>query len=183
MTSPAPVSSGLVPSSQWRPGMGLSSKLLFVVGAACALIFVGLLVFSFQLIRHARDEGIHALVSRSEGLASSLKQVDETSRKSLDQSFSILSDRLPAVVFNLFDLGDGKVQLQHAGFPLEGNFEAVDAFSQLTGGVATVFQREGEDYRRISTSLKKEDGSRALNTVLDRTHPAYAQMQDRKSVV
>ncbi|HEX5785107.1 MAG TPA: methyl-accepting chemotaxis protein [Burkholderiaceae bacterium] len=183
MTDTVPALNPVGSSSSWRPGMGLASKLLVVVGAAMALILLGLLLFSVQLIRHARDEGTQALVSRSEGLVASLKQIDEGSRKSAEQSFSILSDRLPTVVFSLADLGDGKVQLQHAGFPLEGNFEAVDAFAQLTGGVATVFQREGEDFRRISTSLKKEDGSRALNTLLDRNHPAYALMQAGKPYV
>jgi methyl-accepting chemotaxis protein-2 (aspartate sensor receptor) len=60
------------------------------------------------------------------------------------------------------------------GLPMDDDFSGVDAFAQATGGVATVFVREGEDYRRLVTSLKKEDGSRAVGTLLDRKHPAWA---------
>ncbi|MCS6810734.1 MAG: methyl-accepting chemotaxis protein, partial [Tepidimonas sp.] len=45
---------------------------------------------------------------------------------------------------------------------------------QRSGGVATVFQREGQDFRRITTSVTKEDGSRAVGTLLGTQHPAYA---------
>jgi hypothetical protein len=36
----------------------------------------------------------------------------------------------------------------------------------MTGGVATLFVRSGEDFVRISTSLTKQDGSRAIGTAL-----------------
>ncbi len=45
--------------------------------------------------------------------------------------------------------------------------------SQTEGSVATIFKKEGDDFLRIATSLKKEDGSRAVGTTLDRAHPAY----------
>ena len=69
-------------------------------------------------------------------------------------------------------------QLKHDGVLLNGNFSAVDRFSTAASGgtVATVFARKGEDFLRVSTSLKKEDGSRAVGTTLDRAHPAYARL-------
>ncbi len=49
-----------------------------------------------------------------------------------------------------------------------------DRFTAMTGGsVATIFKKEGDDFLRIATSLKKEDGTRAVGTTLDRAHPAY----------
>jgi len=33
--------------------------------------------------------------------------------------------------------------------------------------------RDGDDFMRVSTSLKKADGSRALGTFLGKTHPGY----------
>ncbi len=53
---------------------------------------------------------------------------------------------------------------------------AVDRFAEATGGVATVFVREGEDFVRVSTSLRNAEGARALGTVLDHAHPAYARL-------
>lgn len=66
---------------------------------------------------------------------------------------------------------------------VNNSFSEVDEFSRLTAGAASVFVRDGEDFRRITTSLKKQDGSRALGDVLDRQHPAYAEVLADKPYV
>lgn len=54
------------------------------------------------------------------------------------------------------------------------NFKIVDEFTKMTkGSVATIFVRKGDDFIRVSTSLKKEDGNRAIGTKLDISHPGY----------
>ena len=53
------------------------------------------------------------------------------------------------------------------------NNEAVDRFTGITKAVSSVFIRTGDDFIRIATSLKKEDGGRAVGTALERSHPAY----------
>lgn len=53
------------------------------------------------------------------------------------------------------------------------NVETVDHFTKMTGAVATVFAKDGDDFVRITTSLKKQDGSRAVGTTLGKNHPAY----------
>jgi methyl-accepting chemotaxis protein len=60
------------------------------------------------------------------------------------------------------------------GTQLNLNFNIVDRFTGTTGAVATIFARSGEDFIRISTSLKNEKGNRAIGTKLDRAHPGYA---------
>lgn len=49
----------------------------------------------------------------------------------------------------------------------------VDDFLTRTHAVATIFVREGDDFIRVSTSLLKEDGNRALGTRLDRQSAAW----------
>ena len=56
---------------------------------------------------------------------------------------------------------------------LDLDLEAVDCVSGK-GTVATVFVRAGEDFLRVTTSLKKEDGSRAVGTFLGKAHPGHA---------
>ena len=53
---------------------------------------------------------------------------------------------------------------------------AVDRFSAGSNAIATVFVKQGDDFIRIATSLKKESGERALGTVLDRTSDAYRRL-------
>lgn len=67
------------------------------------------------------------------------------------------------------------------GTPLNKDHSIPDAFSaKNVGAVATIFVRGGEDFIRISTSLKRSgssdasDADRASDTTLSREHPAYA---------
>lgn len=57
--------------------------------------------------------------------------------------------------------------------PVNGLYTKPDQFSQMTGGTATIFVRHGDDFLRVSTSLKKEDGQRAVGTLLGTGHPGY----------
>ena len=59
---------------------------------------------------------------------------------------------------------------------LELSQESIDRFTDITGAVATLFIRQGDDFLRTATSLKKEDGSRAIGTTLDHKHPGYKKV-------
>ncbi|MDA8522191.1 methyl-accepting chemotaxis protein [Acidovorax sp. NCPPB 4044] len=63
--------------------------------------------------------------------------------------------------------------LRCGGQVLNGDFAPIDRFTEQTGVRATVFARQGEDFVRIATSVRKQDGERAIGTMLDRSHPAY----------
>lgn len=66
---------------------------------------------------------------------------------------------------------------------LNNAFERVDEFKNLTAGVATVFVRDGTEFVRVTTSLTKQDGSRAIGTALDHNHPAYQRLLQNQSYV
>jgi hypothetical protein len=50
---------------------------------------------------------------------------------------------------------------------IDNNFDVVDDVVKQMGGTATLFVKSGADYVRVSTNVKKPDGSRAIGTVLD----------------
>jgi methyl-accepting chemotaxis protein len=52
--------------------------------------------------------------------------------------------------------------------------DLVDRTAQTIGGVATIFEKQGSDYVRLSTNVKKENGDRAVGTKLSVDHPAQA---------
>ncbi|UFQ97939.1 methyl-accepting chemotaxis protein [Pseudomonas wenzhouensis] len=66
---------------------------------------------------------------------------------------------------------------------LNNHFTEVDDFTRMTAGVATVFVRDGSEFIRITTSLTKQDGTRALGTALDHAHPAYQRLLAGQSYV
>jgi hypothetical protein len=46
-------------------------------------------------------------------------------------------------------------------------FDVADQVVKENGGTATLFVRAGAGYVRVATNVKKEDGSRAVGTILD----------------
>ena len=50
---------------------------------------------------------------------------------------------------------------------MNNNFTLVDAVQKEKGGTATIFVKSGDEYVRVATNVKKDDGSRALGTILD----------------
>jgi methyl-accepting chemotaxis protein-2 (aspartate sensor receptor) len=63
--------------------------------------------------------------------------------------------------------------LKYSGKALNLDFSIPDKFTGETGVIATIFAADGEEFVRVTTSLKKENGDRAVGTQLDHAHPSY----------
>jgi methyl-accepting chemotaxis protein-2 (aspartate sensor receptor) len=91
-----------------------------------------------------------------------------------DGEFTLDTDALVTV-------GDKQVPtLKAGGMPLNLDFTQPDHFTRQTGGNATIFAASGDDFVRVSTSVKKENGERAVGTILDHASPAYAAIRAGK---
>jgi methyl-accepting chemotaxis protein-2 (aspartate sensor receptor) len=73
--------------------------------------------------------------------------------------------------------------LKHEGKALNLDFSVPDKFTNETGVVATIFAADGEEFVRVSTSLKKENGERAVGTQLDHAHPSYPLLRAGNSYI
>ena len=72
------------------------------------------------------------------------------------------------------DIGGKAVPvLRNGEHTLNLDFSIPDGFTDSTGLLATIFARVGNDFVRVSTSVRKQDGERAVGTPLDRSQPAY----------
>ena len=54
---------------------------------------------------------------------------------------------------------------------MNNNFDVVDEVVRENGGTATLFVKAGDEYVRVATNVKKNDGSRAIGTILDPNGP------------
>ena len=85
---------------------------------------------------------------------------------------------------NTVDVGGTQAPvLQNGGKAVNLDFTVPDRFTLHAGGNATVFAASGDDFIRVSTSVKKENGERAVGTKLDRGHAAYPLLRAGKSYV
>jgi hypothetical protein len=50
---------------------------------------------------------------------------------------------------------------------MNNNFDLVDQVTKKAQGTATIFVKNGDEYVRVATNVKKDDGTRATGTILD----------------
>ena len=63
--------------------------------------------------------------------------------------------------------------LKIGNMKINNNFELVDKVKQMVGGTATIFQVLPGKLLRVSTNVKKLDGSRAVGTYIPSSSPVY----------
>jgi hypothetical protein len=64
---------------------------------------------------------------------------------------------------------------------MDNNFTLVDEVQKEMGGTATLFVKNGDEFVRVATNVKKDDGSRAIGTVLDPKGKAIAAIAKGES--
>src|SRR6516162_4979637 len=65
-------------------------------------------------------------------------------------------------------VADKKVAALYFGTTkMNNNFAVVDEVQKQVGGTATIFVKSGDEFVRVATNVKKDDGSRAIGTILD----------------
>ena len=83
--------------------------------------------------------------------------------------------------------GDLKLEngtlLDKEGMSVAGRTEMVDAILEDLGNVATIFITRGDDYERITTNVRKENGERAIGTFLGKDSAAYADVTQGKRYI
>lgn len=79
-------------------------------------------------------------------------------------------------------IGGKEAPALYFGSPkINNSFDLVDALAREQGGVATLFAKSGDDFIRVSTNVKKDDGSRAIGTVLNPKGPVIAVIRKGES--
>ena len=165
-----------------QPRARIASQLGLALAVILAIVISGSTVFALRSLDTAnlatREEH---LASEARLLADQLSTFHGTLRESTQRLSGLFEKRFstglsihpsePVTV-----AGTQTPGLHLGGEVMNNNFKEVDEFQQMTAGVATLFVRSGEDFVRVSTSLTKQDGTRAIGTLLDHTHPAYAKL-------
>lgn len=77
--------------------------------------------------------------------------------------------------FGPLSLNNGKL-VDSRNKAIDGKYQYIDRFSQDLGVVATVFAKDGNDFTRVITTVVKENGERAVGTILDTSGQAYQEV-------
>ncbi|MFM0076860.1 Cache 3/Cache 2 fusion domain-containing protein [Paraburkholderia sediminicola] len=165
----------------------VGARLAVLSSVLVALIFAA---FTWALTRSAgkqvSDQVLERIADKDRSIAAMITLFDKALSAEVDRSMSLFASFLPAA----YTLDDSqKVDINGVATPtikagdkvLNMDFSIPDQFLERSGAVATVFARSGDDFVRVTTSLKKQDGSRAIGTLLDRKAPAYGLIMANKS--
>jgi methyl-accepting chemotaxis protein len=155
------------------PPQSVARKLTLLSIGIIAGILV-LLAFSISLVagRTARQQVEESVADKVQGIANAIAASDTTQRELIQRAFKTLQQSFEATM----SLDEASGEIKSYGVAVNNQFGEVDTFTRNTGAVGTVFAKKGDDFLRVTTSLKKQDGERAMGTLLDRAHPAYKLM-------
>ncbi|MCL2831062.1 MAG: methyl-accepting chemotaxis protein [Betaproteobacteria bacterium] len=165
----------------------IAAKLNVVQSIALAVLFVISITWLTSWMAEIMAEGDTRTVQQINRQTLNMIQVyNESLEKNIDRMGNILKESLPSdyaidTARHVNVAGTQTPVLKAGSEVLNLNFAIVDRFTATSGAVATVFARDGDDFVRVTTSLKKENGDRAIGTKLDRDHPARAALLTNKA--
>ncbi|CAJ6157762.1 methyl-accepting chemotaxis protein [Burkholderia pseudomallei] len=160
----------------------VGARLAALSSALFALLFAA---FVWALTHAASGQiadQVHARIDEKDrSIAAMIALFDEALTAEASRAMTLFASFLPAgyaldAARTIDVAGVATPALTAGGQTLNLDFSIPDQFLQKSGAIATIFARRGDDFIRVTTSLKKQDGSRAIGTLLDRKGPAYAPL-------
>jgi len=162
----------------WAVGTKLTSLTLSLVGA---LFIAAILLIGYVTSSMLEHRSMAQIRGETHGVVNMVEMFDRSMNSQVGRFSTMFTNAFPEQ-FTLdasrtVQIGDKATPvLKNGGTDLNLDFAIPDRFTTQTGVTATIFAKTGDDFVRISTSVKKENGERAVGTLLDRTHPGYAAL-------
>jgi methyl-accepting chemotaxis protein len=133
------------------------SILLKIAGLSSGFLFLAVFVLAVYSINQMENVGLTA----------STAIVQNKIQDELKSVHAIIAEEYGGLRMENNHLVDARHE------PLDERYDTIDQVSKTFSIVATIFQRDGSDYRRITTSIIDASGKRAVGTMLGTNSPAY----------
>ena len=166
--------------ANWNVGTRISALSFALMAAIIAALLTAVTISTSAMLEERARQSV---TNELDGVASTIDLFNKSVSSSAKSLGRVFRNTLPGT-FELdpaaaIDIGGTPTPtLKLDGKVLNLDFAAPDALTAQTGGNATIFAADGEDFVRVSTSVKKENGERAIGTKLDRASPAYAVLRN-----
>jgi hypothetical protein len=147
------------------------------LGAVVSL-FLGLVIFLIAAMDHPFRGEVSVGPDAYEAIYDSLMKPTDVVSKSM-AGLIATAQRLGAPRLEGRDPVEGKdvPGLYFGATKMNKFFDVVDEVVKENGGTATLFVKAGDEYVRVATNVKKDDGSRAIGTILDPSGPAIEKIK------
>ena len=171
----------------FRLRMGLAARLVTAVSLLVMLAVIGsAILVGLQEAQLMREELDRDNAEKLDSIAELLEVTDSLLMQRVRGSMGLLHEygkglgtaRLGETV----GVGDLLVpDLLLGDRPQANDATLVDTVTALMGGTATLFVRSGDDFVRVSTNVKRDDGARAVGTLLAPQGKAIAAIREGKA--
>ena len=141
--------------------------LVKTLGVSSLLLLFALLLLGYLSLSSKQKLAVQTAISMA-----------ENKLKSDTFSFRLLL----AQEYGEFSLRNGDL-LDSKGDSIKYKYETLDHLSRELDIVATIFVRENNDFRRISTSLVDNYGKRIVDTLMDSNSAAYQPIKDGREYI
>jgi hypothetical protein len=148
-----------------------------ILGSAVSL-FLGLVIFLIAAMDNPFRGEVSVGPEPFETIYDTLMKPNDAVAKSM-ATLIAKAERLGAPRLEGRDSIDGKdvPGLYFGATKMNKFFDVVDDAAKEGGGTATLFVKAGDEYVRVATNVKKDDGSRAVGTILDPSGPAIEKIR------
>lgn len=163
--------------------MKFTTMMFVVVSFISIVTILGLSITSIRSsTKGLFDQGEMALETIHDSMMNALHALDNQIKKKLTSDLKYFEFKMNsgAVVYldtDTFRIGDFELPVMKKGIQevhLENDF--VDGITKETGAKATIFQLHNNKLVRISTSVVKNNGERAIGTYIDNSSPVYQKI-------
>lgn len=153
----------------------MSIRKLFILSVSALLLLIAIIA-SVIVAMNAQSTITQEVQEQKDDLTDELRGLlsvtDNLMSKRVGNSLSLLTERGERLGRPSIDgqepVGGTDAPALYLGDELiNNNFDLVDGVTQVMGGTATLFVRDGSEFIRVSTNVKKSDGSRAIGTKLN----------------
>ena len=156
----------------------IATKVNIVLSSTLAVLFVIAITWATSwLTQRIAEDNIDTVRQVNIQTVNMIQVLNVTLERNVTRLNNILKGSLPPTYTldttqRIMVAGTSTPVLKAGNETLNLNFAVVDRFTAMANVAASVLVRDGDDFIRISTSLKKENDERAIGTKLGRDHPA-----------
>lgn len=166
--------------------MSINRKFMLSISTLIGVLAVILVGFAIKTsIDSVNQDATRQMNQATQDITRLLSTTNDIMLQRVASSMKLLKDRSlkvgPPTLGAEQSLAGRRVPALYFGAQSQFNrFELVDGLTDIMGGTATLFARDGDDYVRISTNVKK-DGQRAIGTILSPTGKAMQAIKNGNS--
>jgi hypothetical protein len=134
----------------------------------CVSIFAaGFFIAISMLIPNLGLAQIEQMDKLKADMAALIAKTAELGSPNIEGTYPVCGKSVPGLYF-------GNIKMNNV-------FDVVDEVSKEHGAFSTIFVKDGSDYVSVASTIKRDDGSRAIGTVLDPNGPAIAMINKGKA--